>query len=250
MTTGKIVRLNHLFGPDGKTVIAALDHGIAGITPLAGLTDPSVLIPKVIASGADAILTTPGIASRYAGMFGHTGLILRIDGGPSSLTGQWEKMQLMVSVADALRLGADAVIMMGIVGAEGESETLANMGRVAAECQKWGVPLIAEMLPGGITAKEVSIEQIAIAARLGAELGADVIKIRYLGPTEAFRQVTDCCYQPIVILGGSKQTLEKLEAEVSDALSAGAVGVAVGRNIWQDPDPGLVTHRLFQRVHG
>jgi DhnA family fructose-bisphosphate aldolase class Ia len=248
-SSNKQIRLNHILGADGRTVIVAMDHGSAGISPLGNLQKPTDLIPTLIENGADAILTTPGIARYCAHQFGHTGLILRIDGGPSAQTAEWDKIQVTLSVEDALQLGADAVIMMGIVGAPGESQTLANMWEVAAACHTWGVPLIAEMLPGGFSAKTITIDQIAIAARLGAELGADLIKIRYQGPVDQYRQVVENCYRPILILGGSKQPVDSLVAEVKGALEIGAVGVAVGRNIWQDPEPGRVTRLLKEAVH-
>ncbi|MDD5367789.1 MAG: hypothetical protein PHQ40_01785 [Anaerolineaceae bacterium] len=249
MDTGKTIRLNHIFRPDGKTVIAALDHGISGMAGLSALEHPVELIPELIQSGVDAILTTAGIIQLCPQMIGQVGVILRVDGGPTTLTGEWDKMQAILTVEDALRLGADAIIMMGIVGDKGESDSLVQLGRVAAECQRWGLPLIAEMLPGGLTAAEVSVQQIQIAARVGAELGADVIKLRYQGPAEAYRPVISGCYVPVVILGGSKQSPEKLLADVSEAISVGARGVAVGRNIWQAPRPGEIVSRLIGGVH-
>ncbi|GAP12395.1 DhnA-type fructose-1,6-bisphosphate aldolase [Longilinea arvoryzae] len=248
-STNKMIRLNRIFGVDGKTVVVAMDHGSAGMAPLGALQDPTQLVPILIDNGANAILTTPGIARLCAHQLGRVGLILRIDGGPSAQTGEWERIKVVLTVEDALRLGADAVIMMGIVGAPGETETLANLWRVAAECHAWGVPLIAEMLPGGFTAKEITVDQIAVAARLGAELGADVIKIRYQGPAENYRKVIDACYRPVIILGGSKQPVEMLAKEAREALSAGAAGVAIGRNVWQDSDPGRVTRMLKETVH-
>jgi fructose-bisphosphate aldolase, class I len=247
--SNKALRLNRIFASDHKTVVVAMDHGSAGIFPLEGLQDPQRLLPAVIENGADAILTSPGIARLCAHLFGRTGLILRIDGGPSTQTEEWERIRVVLSVEDALRLGADAVAMMGIVGAPGETETLSSLGQVAAACHSWGVPLVAEMLPGGFKAKEVSLEQIAVAARLGAELGADVIKIRYQGPPEKYREVINSCFRPLIILGGSKQPPEQLAREAGDALASGAAGVAIGRNVWQDPDPGAVTRLLKEMVH-
>ncbi len=154
-TSNKQIRLNRIFGTDGRTLVVAMDHGSAGIAPLGALHDPTRLIPDLIDNGADAILTSPGIARLCAHQLGRVGLILRIDGGPTSQTGEWERIQVVLSVEDALRLGADAVIMMGIVGAPGETETLTNLWKVAAACHTWGVPLIAEMLPGGFVAKDL-----------------------------------------------------------------------------------------------
>lgn len=249
MLADKQIRMNHIFRADGRALIVAMDHGISGLADLGKLAEPIKLIDSVARAGADAIITTPGIARRYAGAFGRLGLILRIDGGPSVLTGQWDQMRVFWSVEDALRAGADAVIMMGIVGAAGEAESLVGMGKIAAECQRWGLPLVAEMLPGGLIAKEVTLDQMRTAVRLGVELGADVIKIRYLGDAGVFRNIISLSYVPVVVLGGTRQPQEKLLSEIGDAIKAGAAGAAVGRNIWQDPDPQAITHSLAEIVH-
>lgn len=249
MATEKNVRLNRIFGPDNRSVVIAMDHGIAGIAPLGFLAQPERLIPEVIHGGADAVIITPGMIRKYGKLFGRAGIILRIDGGPTALTGAWNEMETLLEVEEALRLGADAVIMMGVAGVEGESASLANLGRVAARCANWGIPLIAEMLPGGFAAKEVTNEQLAVAARLGAELGADIVKIRYVGPGVEFHKVVENCYCPILILGGSKQPPEQLLLEICQAIDAGAAGVAIGRNVWQHPEPCEMTQRISQAVH-
>jgi len=249
MTSDKQLRLNRIFGPDGKTMVAALDHGIAGLSPLEHLTVPRTLLPEVVRNGADAIITTPGVARGAGDLFGRAGLILRVDGGPSALTGDWGNMEVLLSAEDALRLGADAVIMMGITGTPDEARSLAALGRMAARCAEWGLPLVAEMLPGGFAAKEVTSEQLQVSARLAAELGADVVKIRYQGPPEAFRNVTRACYVPVIVLGGSRQSPEQLVGEVTQALEAGARGVAIGRNIWQAEQPGKMVAALAEVVH-
>ncbi len=250
MISDRQIRLNHIFAPDGRAAIIALDHGIAGMYPLEQLSDPARLLPLVIAGGADAVIVTPGILKTCAGLFGRTGVILRIDGGPSALTQNWNEMEVMLQVEDALRLGADAVILMGITGAEGEARSLAGLGRVAARCAGWGMPVIGEMLPGGFSAKEVSIDQIATSARLGADLGVDVVKIRYQGPAGDFRKVTASCFVPVIVLGGSRQPADKLIAEICGALEAGAKGVAIGRNVWQHPQPDEITRHIAEAVHG
>lgn len=250
MSSGTTLRLNRLLNADGRTVIAALDHGIAGMRPLAALEQPAEIVAQVIAGGADAILTTPGIVRECAALFRHVGLIVRADAGPTALTARWAETRVALNVEDVLSLGADGMAVMGIVGAEGESESLRGLERLAAECHRWGMILLAEMLPGGFEAGKVSVEQIAVAARVGAELGADLIKIRFSGTTDTYRAVTAACYRPVVILGGSKQTPEQLLAQVREALAAGAAGVAVGRNLWQHPDPAAMTRALVEAVHG
>jgi DhnA family fructose-bisphosphate aldolase class Ia len=247
--TSKQLRLNRIFAADGRSLIVAMDHGISGLNPLDHLTFPRQLLPVVVANGADAIITTPGIARLCCDLFGRSGLILRIDGGPSALSGEWNKMELLLGVEDALRLGADAVIVMAITGTPEEAHSLANLGRLAAHCQEWGVPLVAEMLPGGFTSKTVTTEQLIVSARLAAELGADIVKIRYQGPAAEFQSVVSSSYIPVVIMGGSKQSEDQLVGEVRDALQAGCRGMAVGRNVWQAEIPAAITARLAQTIH-
>lgn len=242
--------MGRLFAPDGKTLIAALDHGIAGLSPLAWLEKPEKLIGALSQAGVDALILTPGLAEVLAGSLHGKGLVLRVDCGPTALTGNWQESHPAVSVEDAMRLGADAVIAMGIVGTEGESRSLQALAQLARHCKEWSVPLIAEMLPGGFAASECSAEQIKIAARIGAELGADIIKIRYSGSADSFRAVTETCFRPVVVLGGSAQGPTELASATRDAMSAGARGAAVGRNIWQANDPTKVASLLAEAVHG
>jgi class I fructose-bisphosphate aldolase len=230
-------------------VVVALDHGIAGITPLDHLEKPRILMPKLSQGGADAIIVTPGIARSCSDLFTGLGLILRIDGGATALSGEWDKMEIIRSVEDALRLGADAVIMMGTCGTSEEARSLANLGLVAARCDEWGLPLIAEMLPGGFGARDVTINQLAASARLGAELGADVIKLRYQSPSDDYQEVTRACYVPVITLGGPKQSPEGLIQEIQESQQAGACGVAVGRNIWQAEYPENILAQIVKSVH-
>ncbi|MGH9765471.1 MAG: class I fructose-bisphosphate aldolase, partial [Blastocatellia bacterium] len=128
--------------------------------------------------------------------------------------------------------------------------SLRALAKLACECDRWGAVLVAEMLPGGFTATDCPADKISVAARLGAELGADIIKIRYTGSGESFRAVTGSCYRPVVVLGGSKQDPGQLVASTRDAMAAGAAGVAVGRNIWQSKEPRKTAERLVEAVHG
>jgi fructose-bisphosphate aldolase, class I len=250
MTSGKQVRMGRLFAPDGKTLIAALDHGIAGLSPLASLEKPEKLIGSLTQAGVDAFILTPGLAEAFASSLHGKGLVLRVDCGPTALTGNWLETHPAIAVEDALRLGADAVIAMGIVGVAEESRSLQALAQLARRCQEWGMPLMAEMLPGGFAASECPAEQITIAARVGAELGADIIKIRYSGTAESFRAVTEACFRPVVVLGGSAQDPSQLAESMRQAISAGARGAAVGRNIWQAKDPAKVALSLAEAVHG
>ena len=249
MSTGKQVRLNRIFSADKKAVVIAMDHGLPGVAPLAHLLKPDRLLKQVIAGGGDAILTTPGIAEMFAEQIGHLGLILRLDGGSTMMSESPGEMSLISSVEDALKLGADAVAVMGFCGTPDESTSLRTLGVVANECRRLGVPLLAEMLPLGFSGKP-DISQLARAARVGCEMGADIIKIKYAGPPDAYHEVIETSFSPVLILGGGARSSADVLAEIREAISAGAAGVAIGRNVWQSDDPMEMTRSIVKAVHG
>lgn len=249
LAPGKSVRLGRIFGSDGRTVIVAFDHGVTGVNTLGGLTRPDELI-RDVSPHADCFLVSAGIARGFAGTFGRTGVIVRVDGGPTSATGDYDRIRPMLTVEDALRLGADGVAAMGLIGTKNEHRSLRDLSMLAAECERLGMPLLAEMMPGGIKAENVDVKQIAVAARVGAELGADIIKVRYEGPASVFRSVTEDCFRPVVVLGGARKAANDFVPMLSEAMHAGAAGVAIGRNVWSDPRPGEMARRLRDIVHG
>jgi DhnA family fructose-bisphosphate aldolase class Ia len=250
LACGKTIRMGRIMGADGRVVIAALDHGVTGISNLGALARPAELLAIVAASGADCVLVTPGSARRFAAAIGRLGMIVRIDAGPTSATGRWNNIRSVLSVQDALRLGADGVAVMGLIGTEAEERSLGQMATIAADCDRLGMPLLAEMLPGGLTAESVTVDQLAVAAHVAAELGADIVKIRYQGPASEFSTVTGNCFRPVVVLGGPQQADGDLLGSLREAMQAGAAGVAVGRNVWGAAKPGDVVGDLRNLVHG
>jgi fructose-bisphosphate aldolase/2-amino-3,7-dideoxy-D-threo-hept-6-ulosonate synthase len=128
---------------------------------------------------------------------------------------------------------------------------LQKLGSVADECDGCGVPLLAMMYPRGAKIpSEHDPEAVALAARLGAELGADIIKTNYTGDIETFRKVTDGCPVPVIIAGGPKaKTDTDVLRMVSDAMAAGGVGVSIGRNVFQNDNPSAMTRALSAIVH-
>jgi fructose-bisphosphate aldolase, class I len=243
-------RLGRILQNDGRSVIVALDHGMS-LPVLPDLEKTGEKLRAIKAGGADAILTTFGTAARFEEELQGMALILRLDGG-GSILGSTPVSRLLYSLEDALKLGADGVALMGFPGAENESETLTNLGLVAARCRDWGVPLMAEMLPGGFTPHpEKTPANVALACRIGAELGASIIKTTYVGPPEEFARVTAGCFVPVVVLGGDHTSNSNgLFGTLEDALFAGAAGVAIGRNVWKDKNPERYTQALVRLVHG
>jgi class I fructose-bisphosphate aldolase len=152
----------------------------------------------------------------------------------------------------ALKEGADCLAVMGFPGAINEIETLRVISEMSAKAHDWGMPLLAEMLPGGFGPKpEKTVETIRLAARIGAELGADIIKTSYVGTVKEFRAIVEGCFRPVIVLGGAQvKNLQDLLEVVEKAMEAGASGVAIGRNVWMHADPGAVTAALVDIVHG
>jgi len=244
-------RLHHIFRENGKALIVAMDHA-ALFGAMDGLERPGEVIRKVRKGGADAILTSFGISKQFVEEIGGMGLILRMDGGASSLAPELASLRLIYQVQDALRLGADAVGAMGMPGSQFEAQMLPYLSELIGQCAEWNMPLMAEMLPGGFeNPKEMWTPQnIAHACRIGAELGVDFIKTTYTGDVDSFARIVEQVYVPIVVLGGSKSDDPRdLLAQIHGAMQAGACGVACGRNIYQYEDPARMVQAIAAIVH-
>lgn len=243
----KTRRMQKIFREDGRSLIIAMDHGTyMDVLPQAA--DPGKLIKEFRAGGADAVLTTMGIASMYAQEIGPMSLILRIDGSGSHLDRSMSFDQRF-TVENALRLGAEAVAVMGFPGVNGD-ESLRTLAHVASQCDEWNMPLLAEMLAGGFDPSFHTPENTTISARIGAELGADIIKTTYTGDTASFSKLTAGVFCPVVVLGGGKKdSEEELFTMVYDSIQSGAAGVAVGRNVWQHDNVRGVVSALAAIIH-
>jgi DhnA family fructose-bisphosphate aldolase class Ia len=247
----KIHRWKRIFREDGRALIVALDHASAFGT-MEGLERPGEVICKIRAGGADAILTTYGVVTRFAEEIGSLGVVLRVDGGSTMLAQRRGPMQLIYDVYDALRVGADAVGAMGMPGSKFEMETLPYLSDLIAQCAEWNVPVMAEMLPAGFEnpAEMWTPENIGHACRIGAELGVDFIKTVYSGDVDSFRAICEQVYVPIVVLGGGKSKDPRdLLSSICEAMQAGASGVAVGRNIWRYAEPEKMTAAIAAIIH-
>jgi DhnA family fructose-bisphosphate aldolase class Ia len=246
---GKL-RMGRIFGDDGLTVILALDHA-SFMGPIPGLEDPGAVLQAASSTGIDAVLTTFGIAKTFAASLGRMGLILRMDGGSTMRSTNPGNLRRLFSVEDALRLGADAVACMGMIGYEEEAASLQVLSELTAQAGEWNMPVMAEMLVKSQSDGDLMAEEVGFAMRIGAELGADFIKTHYAPPIEQYRSAVQACYCPVVILGGSKTDDEADILEpVAEALEAGAQGVAIGRNVWQHSDPQAMCRGLISLVHG
>ncbi len=246
-------RMNRIFrggrdGKDGRALIVAMDHALLD-GPCKGLEDPGQTIAKIVEGGADAILTSYGVARRYARELASIGLILRVDGAGTTLGTGGGPGALFYGIEEALRLGADAVGVTAFPGSPEELETLETLASVIGKAHAWGMPVMGEMVPGGFdSAPEYRTQaSISLSSRVAAELGADFVKTPY---TSGFEYVTETCYVPVVILGGAKRGSERdMLVDIKAAVDAGGAGVAIGRNIWQSEDPTAMAAAVAAILH-
>jgi fructose-bisphosphate aldolase/2-amino-3,7-dideoxy-D-threo-hept-6-ulosonate synthase len=248
---GKKIRIERIMHRDSRNiVIIPMDHGISD-GPIKGLIDVADTINKVAEGGADAVLMQKGIVTHGHRGYGHdVGLIVHMSA--STILGPDPNNKVQVcSVEEVMKMGADAVSIHVNVGSETEADQLQKLGSVAEECNYWGMPLLAMMYPRG---KDISNphdpELIAHVARVGAELGADVVKTLYTGNPDTFKDVVQGCPVPIVIAGGPKtNTDEEFLQMIEGAMEGGARGVAIGRNVFQHENPTKITKAITEIVH-
>ena len=243
-----IRRFHHIFQPDHRTLIVACDHGmISG--PDQGIERMATTLDKVIAGGADAIMASYGTAVRFAGKLARVGLVLRIDGAASILGPKGGAGAQFYTVEDALRLGADALCVTAFPGSPVEEATLKVLAQVIRQAHAWGVPVMAEMVPGGFDSEPEhrTVETVSISARVAAELGADWVKVPYV---DGFERVVETCYVPVVVLGGPAKAEPRATLDmVRAAMDAGAAGAVVGRNVWKAEDPTGMAASLVSIIH-
>jgi fructose-bisphosphate aldolase/2-amino-3,7-dideoxy-D-threo-hept-6-ulosonate synthase len=247
MNQGKTRRLKRLFRSDNRTVVVPIDHGVT-IGPVKGIENMQETVARLLEGEADAFVLHKGIAKHVD--VGNAGLIVHLSAVSNLTPDCLDKVQVC-TVQEAVRLGADAVSVHVNVGAPGECAMLNTLGRVADECDIYGMPLLAMVYPRGPKIpNEHDAVAVAHAARLGAELGADIIKTNYTGKVETFKQVVEGCLVPVIIAGGPKiETMQQLLQMVHDSLDAGTAGVSIGRNVFQHKDQTLIVKALVALVH-
>lgn len=248
---GKKIRLERIINRQTrKTVIIPMDHGVT-VGPVAGLENMRETVSKVVAGGANAILMHKGIVrAGHRGAGRDVGLIIHLSGG-TSLSPDPLAKELVCTVEEALKLGADAVSAHINLGAETDKEMLGQLGLISERCLEWQMPLVAMMYTRGPKIKdEYDVNNIKHAARVGAELGADIVKVVYTGSTESFAEVVRGCPVPVVIAGGPKMNSdEDIFKMAAGALKAGAAGLSIGRNAFQHKKPEKMVAALCKMVH-
>ncbi len=251
MKIGKQIRMERIMNRNtGKTVIVPMDHGVTD-GPIPGLIQLSETIDNVAKGGANAIVEHSGMVGAGHRRHGKDiGLIVHLSGSTSVSPDPNHKV-LVCSVEKAIKLGADAVSIHINIGAEDEPEMLRDFGFVSETCLEWGMPLLAMVYPRGAKIpKERDPEAVKLAARLAAELGADIVKVPYTGDVETFARVVEGASIPVVIAGGSKGSEKDTLRTIEEAMQAGGAGLSMGRNAFQHETPARFVHAATMIVHG
>lgn len=251
MMIGKKIRLERIINRHtGRTVIAPMDHGVSN-GPMRGIIDIDKTVESISQGGADAILMHKGIVEQgHRGYGKDIGLIVHLSASTSLAPNPNNKV-IVTSVEKAIQLGADAVSVHVNLGSETESEMLQELGEISETCSYWGIPLLAMMYPRGQKVEnEHDVELVKHAARVGSELGVDIVKTNYTGDPDSFKEVVEGALVPVVIAGGPKvDTDEELLQMVKDSIEVGGAGVAFGRNLFQAENPGKITKAISEVVH-
>jgi len=261
LPTGKRLRMRR-FNRRGGAVIIPLDHALYAEPP-PPLADMRTLVSMIADTEADGILVTPGLLEHVAPVVGDLGIVLRVDGTHTRLGQHLERTDMITTAEGAAALGAEMVVVNAFVGVDNEDFHLNKLGMLATECRRLGLLLMGEMIPSTILNFHFAKEKrsaspqavnrdVWLAARLGAEIGADVIKTQYTGDPEGFRQLTRGTPVPVWIAGGpvEKKDDAAFMSMIAEAVDAGARGVVIGRNVWQRESPAGMIAQLCRIVHG
>ncbi|WP_435076441.1 2-amino-3,7-dideoxy-D-threo-hept-6-ulosonate synthase [Halococcus sp. AFM35] len=246
MHAGTHARLDRI-GTDGRYLVVPMDHGIT-LGAVGGLKDIESTIDAVTRGGADSVLTQKGIAPRVHPNSNDAGYIIHLNGSTAGGPDTNDK-RITGTVEAAIRAGADAVSLHLNVGSETEPNQIEDLARITERAADFGVPVLAMTYARGPGVDEADPERLAHAARLGEELGADLIKTGYSGDSESFTHVVDSTRLPVLIAGGKPESDRASLEAVRGAMDAGAAGVSMGRTVFQHDDPEAMTRAVSGVVH-
>ena len=238
----------------GKALILAYDQGLEhGPTDFNDQNaDPAYIIEIAKKGGATAIAFQKGIAEKYASEIkaSKVPLILKLNGKTKMYKGEPYSTQL-ATVADAKKLGAAAVGYTIYFGSNYEAKMLDEFVDIQRKAHKAGLPVVVWSYPRGNGVKKITDEIMAYAARAGAEVGADMVKIQYTGNPKALAWAVKAAPRTkVVISGGVKEDEKGFISDVKKIIKSGAHGMAIGRNIWQNKDPIKMSKKVKSAIWG
>lgn len=245
MDWGMRNRLSHIIKPDtGRAIVLPIDHGYF-LGPTRRLEDPWRTVEPLLPY-TDALMLTRGILRHSIDPNVDVPIVLRVSGGTSIVGPDLSNEAITTSVVEAMRLNASAVSLSIFVGSEHEHQTLTNLAMLVDDCEDYGIPVLAVTAVGKELEKR-DARYLALCCRIAAELGARFVKTYYC---DGFEKVVEGCPVPLLIAGGPKMDTE-LDAirTVYGAVQAGAVGVVMGRNIWQNDHAVAMIRAIRAVIH-
>ena len=236
-------RLSKIINPkDGHTVMLAVDHGYF-MGPTTGLENIKTTTEPLLRY-ADTLMLTRGALRNYIDPNVKIPIVLRVSSGTSIVGKDLLHEGTAVSIEEAIRLNVAGVAYSILVGASFERDTILGISKYINEAENFGIPVLAVTAVGKDMAKDE--RYLSLASRMAAELGSHIVKTYYC---KNFEKVIETCPVPVVIAGGKKQPEEDALKMAFDALQAGAIGVDMGRNVFQSADPVAMIKAVNAIVH-
>ena len=244
MDWGMKNRMAQLIRSDGHCFFMPIDHGYFQ-GPTQRLERPGETVTPLLPY-CDALFVTRGILRSCIDPTTSKPIILRVSGGTSLAGKDLAHEGITTSIEDAIRLNVAAVGLSIFLGSDYERESLLNLARLVNDCEGYGIPVMAVTAVGRELEKREA-RYLAMCCRIAAELGARVVKTYWC---KDFDRVTEGCPVPVVLAGGPKcKTALEVFEFVSDGMQKGAIGINLGRNIWQDKHPVAMARALQAIIH-
>ncbi len=236
-------RLSRIIKPDtGRTVMLAVDHGYF-LGPTTGLENPKKTIEPLLPY-ADSLMLTRGVLRNSVSAKFAIPIVLRVSGGTSILSPELSNEGITTSIKEAIRLNVCAVALSIFVGSPYEQQTLLALSELVNQANEYGIAVLAVTAVGRDMARDA--KYLSLCCRIAAELGAHFVKTYYC---EDFKRVVDTCPVPVVIAGGKKIAEKDALQLAYNAVSNGASGVDMGRNIFQSDSPVGMIKAVRAIVH-
>lgn len=229
--------------PHNRALMLAVDHGYF-LGPTERLERPRETVAPLL-KYCDSLMLTRGLLRTSISTDTPTPMVLRVSGGPSIIGKDLSREDITVSMNDAVRLNAAALALSIFIGSEYEHQTIGNLAKLVDVSCEYGMPILAVTAVGKDMARDA--RYLSLACRMAAEQGAHIVKTYYC---ENFEHVVDTCPVPVIIAGGKKIPEHDALKLTHNAIQAGAVGVDMGRNIWQSDNPVSMIRAVRHIVHG
>jgi putative autoinducer-2 (AI-2) aldolase len=245
MSWGLENRLAKIIRPeDGRTVMLAVDHGYF-LGPTSGLEDPCASVVP-LAPYADTLMLTRGMLRQSVPSSTGTPIVLRVSGANSVLDDDLSNETIITDIEDCIRLNVAGMALSIFVGAPHQHQTIANLAKLVDLGERYGIPVIAVTAVGKDMVRDA--RYLSLASRIASEMGAHIVKTYYV--EDDFERVTSTCGVPVVMAGGKKLPERDALEMTYNAISRGAAGVDMGRNIFQSDSPIGMIKAVNAVVHG